>query len=48
MLLFGALAGVVSFGLVQSLVRVFPRGREPVARRIEARPAQRMRTATLQ
>ena len=50
MLLVGALAGVVSFGLVQSLARIFPRGREPVVvvRRIEQRPTQRMRTATLQ
>lgn len=54
MLLVGALAGVVSFGLVQSLVRLFPRGRETAMRRIEAlpvphaRPAHRMRTATLQ
>lgn len=47
MLLVGAIAGVVSFGLVQSLARIFPRGREPVTRRVDARP-QRMRTATLQ
>ena len=47
MLLVGAIAGVVSFGLVQSLARIFPRGREPVVHRIEQRP-QRMRTATLQ
>lgn len=50
MLLVGAIAGVVSYGLVQSLVRIFPRGREPVAigrPRVDARPS-RMRTATLQ
>lgn len=47
MLLVGAIAGVVSFGLVQSLVRIFPRGREPVVRRIGQRPGHRMRTATL-
>lgn len=47
MLLVGAIAGVVSFGLVQSLARLFPRGREPAMRRVDARP-QRMRTATLQ
>jgi hypothetical protein len=48
MLLVGAIAGVISFGVVQSLVRIFPRGREPVqVRRVENRP-QRMRTATLQ
>ncbi len=48
MLLVGAIAGVVSFGLVQSLARMFPRGREPAMKRIEARPTHRMRTATLQ
>ena len=49
MLLVGAIAGVVSFGLVQSLARIFPRGRDPaVVRRIEQHPTQRMRTATLQ
>lgn len=47
MLLVGAIAGVLSFGLVQSLVRIFPRGREPALQRIDARP-HRMRTATLQ
>jgi hypothetical protein len=48
MLLVGAIAGVVSFGIVQSLARIFPRGREAVViTRIDARP-QRMRTATLQ
>lgn len=51
MLLVGAIAGVISFGLVQSLARMFPRGREPVevVRPEPARrPPQRMRTATLQ
>ena len=48
MLLVGAIAGVVSFGLVQSLARIFPRGREPAVRLIQRRPAPRMRTATLQ
>ena len=46
----GAIAGVISFGLVQSLVRIFPRGREPLLvgrARVDARPP-RMRTATLQ
>ena len=47
MLLVGAIAGVVSFGLVQSLARIFPRGREPALKRLDGRP-QRMRTATLQ
>jgi hypothetical protein len=48
MLMVGAIAGVVSFGIVQSLARIFPRGREPVVvERIDARP-RRMRTATLQ
>jgi len=48
MLLVGAIAGVISFGIVQSLVRIFPRGRQAVpARRIDARQP-RMRTATLQ
>jgi len=50
MLLVGAIAGVISFGLVQSLVRIFPRGREPLLvgrARVDARPP-RMRTATLQ
>jgi hypothetical protein len=48
MLLVGAIAGVVSFGLVQSLARIFPRGREPVVKLIDVRPTQRMRTLTLQ
>ncbi len=50
MLLVGSIAGVVSFGIVQSLVRLFPRGREPVpVRHIEARrPSARIRAATLQ
>lgn len=48
MLLVGAIAGVVSFGLVQSLARIFPRGREPAMKLIEARPTHRMRTLTLQ
>jgi hypothetical protein len=50
MLLVGAIAGVISFGLVQSLARIFPRGRERIELpRLEpvGRP-QRMRTATLQ
>jgi hypothetical protein len=48
MLMVGTIAGVISFGIVQSLVRIFPRGREPVQlRRIDSRPP-RMRTATLQ
>ena len=50
MLLVGAIAGVLSFGVVQSLVRIFPRGREPLPigrPRVDARPS-RMRTATLQ
>ncbi len=52
MLLVGAIAGVVSFGLVQSMARLFPQGRElsrrgePAPQRHDARP-QRMRTATL-
>jgi hypothetical protein len=47
MLLVGAIAGTISFGIVQSLVRIFPRGREPVqVRRIDSR-TPRMRTATL-
>ena len=51
MLLVGAIAGVVSFGLVQTMARMFPRGRELMRRRApaighDARP-QRMRTATL-
>ncbi|HEU5055753.1 MAG TPA: hypothetical protein VFU21_04485 [Kofleriaceae bacterium] len=48
MLLVGAIAGVISFGVVQSLVRIFPRGRQPAVERIERRAPQRMRTATLQ
>lgn len=48
MLLVGAIAGVISFGLVQSLVRIFPRGRQPEVRRIDGRAPQRMRAATLQ
>jgi hypothetical protein len=48
MLLVGAIAGVVSFGLVQSLARIFPAGREPAVKLIEARPTHRMRTVTLQ
>jgi hypothetical protein len=48
MLMVGAIAGVLSFGIVQSLARIFPRGREPVVvERSGARP-RRMRTATLQ
>ena len=48
MLLVGAIAGVISFGVVQSLVRIFPRGREQlVVTRIYSRHP-RMRTATLQ
>jgi len=49
-LLVGAIAGVISFGVVQSLVRIFPRGRDPLLvgrARVDARPS-RMRTATLQ
>ena len=48
MLLVGAIAGVVSFGLVQSMARMFPRGRAPALSRIETRPTHRMRTLTLQ
>jgi hypothetical protein len=48
MLLVGAIAGVISFGLVQSLVRMFPRGREQVQTRPMGSRPPRMRTATLQ
>lgn len=52
MLLVGAIAGVIALGLVQSLARIFPRGREPLQPiqrlpvRVDRRPP-RMRTATL-
>jgi hypothetical protein len=48
MLLVGAIAGVISFGLVQTMARIFPRGREPAVQLIETRPTHRMRTVTLQ
>jgi hypothetical protein len=48
MLLVGAIAGVISFGLVQTMARIFPRGREPAVKLIETRPTHRMRTVTLQ